>query len=50
MMESKRQWWKHTKWNEHLNTQMETLMVTIKTFISGHALETKPLQRLEKPC
>jgi len=39
MMESKRQWWKHTKWNEHLNTQMETLMVTIKTFISGQALE-----------
>jgi len=32
MMESKRQWWKHTKWNEHLNTQMKTLMVTIKTF------------------
>jgi len=39
MMESTRQWWKHTKWNEYLNTQMETLMVTIKTLISGQEVE-----------
>lgn len=39
MMESKRQWWKHTKWNEHLNTQMKTLWLQSRLFISGQALE-----------